>query len=259
MKGKIGGWRKLAAVVFVLFWLLQPSFFVPIAGEAETHPKEKLSSFTTYFNENEGGRYANIRLSAAKIDGIALQPYGEFSFNGVVGARTKENGYQTAKIIAGGEFVEGVGGGVCQVSSTLYNAALLAGLIAMEVHPHSLSVAYVPPSRDAMVSSQSDLRLYNPHDETVYFGMRVSPGVICATVRGRDTGYTYSIESKTLKTLPPPPPVYAAGEGAKERPAKDGLESEAYLSTYFGGVLLSVKRLRKDVYAPMAAILTKKS
>ena len=223
------------------------------------HPKEKLSSFTTYFNENEGGRYANIRLSASKIDGIALQPYGEFSFNGVVGKRTKENGYQSAKIIAGGEFVQGVGGGVCQVSTTLYNAALLAGLVAIEVHPHSLAVSYVAPSRDAMVSEQSDLRLYNPHGETVYVSLKVTAGVIRASLYGKQEGYAYSIESKTLKTLPPPPPVYASSEGVKERPAKDGVESEAYLSTYRGGVLLSVKRLRRDVYAPLAAILAKKS
>ena len=254
---KKGKWYVVAAL------FAAGGVFFPFAGKisaaAEAHPREKLSAYTTYFNENEGGRCANIRLSASRIDGIALQPFGEFSFNATVGKRTAENGYQTAKIIAGGEFVAGVGGGVCQVSTTLYNAAILAGLEAIEVHAHSLSVGYVPPSRDAMVSSECDLRLFNPHTETVYFSLRVSTGAIQATVEGKDGGYVYSVQSKTLKTLPPPPPIVSAGDRDEvTRYPKDGLESEAYLSTYRNGVLLSVKRLRKDSYAPLCGMQTKK-
>lgn len=235
-------------------------FYGGIYAKAQGHSREKLSAYTTYFNENEGGRCANIRLSASRIDGIALQPYGEFSFNAAVGKRTVENGYQTAKIIAEGEFVLGVGGGVCQVSTTLYNAAILAGLQATEVHAHSLSVGYVPLSRDAMVSSESDLRLYNPHADTVYFSVQVSAGAVKATVYGKDEGYAYSIESKTLKILPPPEPIVEPGDKDEvTRYPKDGAESESYLSTYRNGVLLSVKRLRKDRYAPLGAMMTKKA
>ena len=82
-----------------------------------------------------------------------------------MGARTKARGFLPAKIIENGEFVEGVGGGVCQVSTTLYNCALLAGFNIEEYHPHSLAVSYVPPSRDAMVSGLScDLKIKNNSD-----------------------------------------------------------------------------------------------
>ena len=217
---------------------------------AETHPREKLSSFTTYFSVKDGGRCANIALAAARIDGVALQPYGEFSFNAVVGKRTRENGFQEAKIISQGEFVLGVGGGVCQVSTTLYNAALLSGLVVIEQHSHSLAVAYVAPSRDAMVSSASDLKLYNPFDETVYFSLKVGEGTLTASLRGKKTGYTYEIESKTLGLISPAPPTVTDDEKLV-REGKDGVKSEAYLKTYYNGVLVRVKRLRTDVYAPM--------
>ena len=230
------------------------------AGAEGEHPKDKLSAYTTYFSENDEGRCANIALAAARIDGIALQPYGELSFNSSVGARTAENGYKTAKIILKGEFVEGLGGGVCQVSTTLYNAALLAGLTATEYHAHSLRVNYVPPSRDAMVSSQSDLKIFNPHAETVYLSAAVSSGAIKITVYGKDEGLTYSIESKTLEVLPPPNPSVEIGDkDAVVRYGKEGAKSEAYLRVYKNGVLLSVKRLRSDIYAPLRGMITKKS
>lgn len=245
MKGK----KQFAAAALlgaVLFCALP---VVPCRAECR-HEREKLSAYTTYFNEKDGGRCQNIELAAEKIDGIALQPYGELSFNALVGKRTKENGYQEAKIIAGGQFVLGVGGGVCQVSTTLYNAALLSGLSVTEHHPHSLAVGYVPPSRDAMVSSESDLKLFNPFSETVYFSARVTGGAITVTVRGAKTGLTYAIESKTLAYLPPEPPEETT-ESALVREGRDGLKSEAYLKTYQGGSLISVKRLRADAYAPV--------
>lgn len=93
----------------------------------------------------------------------------EFSFNAAVGERTEERGYSTAKVIENGKFVEGVGGGVCQVSSTVYNCALLSGLTVTERHRHSLAVSYVEPSFDAMVSySYADLRFYNDTGKSVF-------------------------------------------------------------------------------------------
>ena len=226
---------------------------------SETHPREKLCSYTTYFNEKDGGRCENIRLSARRLDGIALQPYGEFSFNGAVGPRTRENGYQEAKVIAGGEFVVGVGGGVCQVSTTLYNAALLSGLTVLEYHPHSLRVGYVPPSRDAMVSSFSDLRLYNPRPETVYISAEVGRDWLRFTLYGKSDGRTYSIESRTLQEIPPPEPIVEDGAEGVVRYGVNGLRSESYLYTYEKGVLTSVKRLRADEYAPQRGVIGKKS
>lgn len=97
----------------------------------------------------------NIALAAEKINGCILADGEEFSFNGRVGARTESNGFLSAPIILEGDFVEGVGGGVCQASTTVYNAALLAGMEITEQHPHSLRVGYVEPSFDAMVSGKN--------------------------------------------------------------------------------------------------------
>ena len=231
-----------------------------VSVSSEAHPKEKLSAYTTYFNQNEGGRCENIRLAVRRLDGIALQPYGEFSFNGAVGPRTKENGYQEAKVIAQGEFVLGVGGGVCQVSTTLYNAALLAGLTVLEYHPHSLRVGYVPPSRDAMVSSVSDLRLYNPRPETVYLSAEVGDGWLRFSLYGRGDGRSYSIESRTLAEIPPQESIIEEGEKDEVvRYGVSGLRSESYLSTYENGVLRSVQRLRTDEYAPQRGVIRKKT
>ena len=234
--------------------------FFSVFAKSDEHPREKLAAFSTYFSETDKGRCANIALAAARIDGIALQPYGEFSFNACVGERTAEKGYKQAKIIVNGEYVLGVGGGVCQVSTTLYNLAVLSGLTVTEFHPHSLCVGYVSPSRDAMVSSASDLKLFNPYAETVYLSVVVSKGAITATAYGKQDGYKREMECKELETMPPPPPEIKYGEKDEiVRYGKDGVKSECYLKTYRNGVLLSVKRLRVDNYLPTRGIIIKKT
>ena len=234
--------------------------FFSVFAKADEHPREKLASFTTYFSENDGGRCANIALATARIDGIALQPYGELSFNACVGERTAEKGYKQAKIIVGGEYVLGIGGGVCQVSTTLYNLALLSGLSVTEFHPHSLCVGYVAPSRDAMVSSASDLKLFNPRPETVYLSAVVTKGAITMTAYGKKDAFKREIECKELEKTPPPPPEIKSGEKDEiVRYGKEGVKSEAYLKTYQNGVLVSTKRLRVDCYLPIRGIIIKKT
>ena len=234
-------------------------FLIAKGEEKTSHPREKLGGYTTYFNEKEGGRCENIRLAAARLDGIALQPYGELSFNGAVGPRTEQNGYKKAKVIVQGEFVEGVGGGVCQVSTTLYNAALLSGLEVLEYHPHSLRVWYVPLSRDAMVTAWCDLRLFNPKSETVYLSLTVGEGYLRVCFLGKADGKSYSIESKELEEIPPPEPTVELGDSdAVLKEGRSGVKSESYLKTYQNGVLVGVKRLRTDEYAPQRGVIRKK-
>ena len=120
------------------------------------------SSYTTHFDPNQKERTNNIKLAAQAIDGTVLKPNEVFSFNQTVGPRTAEAGYQVAMIIEGHEFVPGLGGGICQVSSTLYNAVQLASLSVSERSRHSLAVAYVPPDQDATVAYPSlDFKFIN--------------------------------------------------------------------------------------------------
>ncbi|MBR1984094.1 MAG: VanW family protein [Clostridia bacterium] len=130
----------------------------------DLQPKELTlrASFYTSYPASTEERKNNIKVASKSLDNVFVDSNSEFSFNDTVGPRTVNRGYKTAKIIFGGQFVDGVGGGVCQVSTTLYNAVLLAGLLISEYHPHSLAVSYVAPSFDAMVNSGSaDLKFIN--------------------------------------------------------------------------------------------------
>ena len=220
---------------------------------------DALSSYTTYFDANEKGRSENIRIAARLIDNVVIQPYGEFSFNQTVGERTNIAGFKDAKIIINGEYVLGTGGGVCQVSTTLYNAALKSGLTVTEFHPHSLRVSYVAPSRDAMVSSHSDLKLFNAKSHPVRLRSFVKNGQIKITFYGKNDGDRYEIISQTTGEIAPPAPIVKAGEKEEIlRAEKNGLKSEAYLERYKNGKLLSRKRLRQDEYRPVQGIIVKK-
>lgn len=113
---------------------------------------EPIAQYTTYFDSSQVNRTENILLAAKALDGKLCAPGERFSFNESVGQRTAEAGYKEALIIEGNTFTLGLGGGVCQVSSTLYNAVILAELEILERHPHSLPVSYVPAGQDATVA-----------------------------------------------------------------------------------------------------------
>ncbi len=213
----------------------------------------ELSSFRTYFDGSNLPRRHNIALAASRIAGTVLPPKGEFSFNAAVGKRTEENGFLVAAVIFEGEFVPGVGGGVCQTSTTLFGAALRAGMEISESRAHSLSVGYVPPSQDAMVSETSDLKFVNPYDFPVYVLAETDKGSVCFRFFGMPDGKKYEVESRVLGHIAPPPPEEEEGdEDAILRAEKEGLESESYLIVRGAdGSLLSRRRIRKDRYAPV--------
>ncbi len=236
-------------------------FATATAERTENNPYgwEKMSSYTTYYAVEDKGRCENIAIAAALIDGVTVQAYGEFSFNATVGKRTEEAGFRQAKIIVDGEYVSGVGGGVCQVSTTLYNAALKAGLSVGEYHPHSLRVAYVAPSRDAMVSTGSDLKLFNPHAYPVFLSAQIFEGGIRVAFFGKNEGLRYEICSQIISEISPPEPIVKEGDKDEIiRSPKNGVKSEAYLEGYRGGQLLFRKRIRTDEYRPIQGIIGKK-
>ena len=232
------------------------NYFAPQLTEDEIAENTRLlSSFTTYFNSGAEERSHNIALAAKKLNGRMLAPGEVLSFNETVGARTAANGFKIAKIISGGKFVNGYGGGVCQVSTTLYNAALLAGLEIIEFHPHSLMVSYVPPSRDAMVSgSYFDLRVKNPSVQPVYIRATTSDGSITFSLYGRSDGYSYAFSSEVCAVIPSPDPVTI--EGDEDRiisGAKEGAESVCYLIKKKDGKEQKIL-LRKDKYMSVAEV-----
>ena len=127
--------------------------------------KEIIGQYTTNFPSYQAARNTNIRLASSKIDGLILLPGEEFSFNTIVGRRTVKEGYREAPVLVNGRHDTGIGGGICQVSTTLYNAALFANLAITDRRNHSLASAYCPPGRDATVDFGSqDFKFKNTLD-----------------------------------------------------------------------------------------------
>lgn len=129
-----------------------------------TAPGQVIGSFrTSLAGHNATGRVQNILLASQKLNGKVLLPGEELSFNSVLGdSNDPAGGWQLATVIVGKKFEEGYGGGICQVSSTLYNSVLRAGLTVKERYTHSLPVGYVPPGQDATVSyPELDFRFVN--------------------------------------------------------------------------------------------------
>lgn len=147
--------------LFTYFYEYEPSIvkvpkiavYPKIDSELLSHIRTKrIGQYFTYYNPHNQSRSHNIQLATAAINNQVLFPGEVFSFNQVVGKRTIEKGYMKAREIVKGEFTEGIGGGICQVSSTLFNAIDSTGMTILERYSHSRNVNYVPQGRDATVS-----------------------------------------------------------------------------------------------------------
>ena len=137
-----------------------------------------LGTFTTYFGDSDANRAQNVENGASRVNHIFMLPGDEIAVGAMMGPYTEENGYAKGTAFAGNTVIESIGGGVCQVSSTLYNAALYAELEILERHAHSLTVAYVPLSRDAAVAEGLlELRIRNDMDTPIYVQAVVVPGL----------------------------------------------------------------------------------
>ncbi|WP_245808933.1 VanW family protein [Shouchella patagoniensis] len=144
---------------------------------------EQVGAYATYFNTGNKQRVNNIELASAAINNRVIFPGERFSFNEVVGMRTAERGYMAAPIIVRGELSEGIGGGICQVSSTLFNAIDKAALTINERYTHSKRVTYVPPGRDATVSWYGpDFVFTNNHNQPILIIAKAYTGTLVVKV-----------------------------------------------------------------------------
>jgi vancomycin resistance protein YoaR len=155
------------------------------------------SQFTTYFNPENPGRAGNIALAAKLVDGTVVQPGQVFSLNEAMGPRTVNRGFDFAPAIAGdGVLRQGVGGGICQYATTLFNAVFFAGLPVVERHAHGLLIAHYPVGRDATVSwGGPDFKFENDSDRAVLIRSWVKGGALTVAIvgkTGREVTYTTS-------------------------------------------------------------------
>ncbi len=219
------------------------------------------SRFYTSYSLSTDERKNNIKIASNALDKTFIDVNAEFSFNAVVGARTEKRGYKKSKVIVGGEFVDGVGGGVCQVSTTLYNALLLAGLKITEYHPHSLAVSYVSPSFDAMVSYNfADLKFVNNTDNPIILHTITTNDKITVEIFGEPNEFSYLRQSVIREEIPAPkelevldikgeyPELY---EGQKKfiKYSKSGLKSQGVIVKLKDGKVVSNEKIRSDTYS----------
>lgn len=149
--------------------------------------RDVLAQTTTYYS---GGysRTTNVRLTAEACDNTILNPGDEFSYNGIVGERTPERGYQTATIFVDGKSVEDYGGGACQSSSTIYMAVLRADLEVTERRNHQFQITYTPISQDATVAwGSQDFKFVNDTDYPIKIDMSMGDGALTCTIYGTKT------------------------------------------------------------------------
>ena len=160
------------------------------------------SCFLTNFSTSNNDRKCNIILALKKLNGTIVMPGEIFSFNHVVGERSEKNGFKKAKIIKNKKYIESFGGGVCQVSTTLYNAAIRAGLKIVELHPHSLRVGYVEPGFDAMVNmGSSDLKFINNTNCPILIATSFVNDVCKICIFGEKNPYVYEPYSVVTKDV----------------------------------------------------------
>lgn len=168
--------------------------------------KDNLGEFSTKFNAADVDRSSNIKVATNSTNNVLVRPGEVYSVNEILGPRLAKFGYKDAKVIINNELVPGIGGGVCQVSSTLYNAVLLSNLKIIERQNHSLTLSYVGLGRDATISGDYiDLKFMNNTDNPIYIYGEVKGSWVKFIVFGKSEhpGRAVKINSETIKTIPP--------------------------------------------------------
>lgn len=240
----------------------------------EDYYNDKLSllgEFSTDLSTSKGGRKHNVALALSKFNGRVIKPYEEVSFNNVTGPQTEETGYESAIVIVNGQYVEGVGGGICQASTTLYNALLLSGAEIDEVHKHTLPVGYVELSLDAMVNEgTADMRFKNISDQPIYIQAYVEKDRAYAKVYGKplENGISFKRSVEYVRTIPHggdkiiqdtngdyAGKVTYKGEFYRLSYPKEGYEAKGFLEKYINGEFVSKEMIRHEIYEPKQGLV----
>lgn len=221
-----------------------------------------VASYETWFDPAKVDRSANIKVALMALDHILVMPQEVFSFNEIVGPRTTEAGYKESIVIENNEFTPGIGGGVCQVSTTLYNAILLANLPIVERHPHSLPISYVEPGMDATVSfNWADLKFINDRQKPVLLHTEYQKGKIKVMIFATLGEFPeVKLSSKIVEYLDAEEeiikdPTLAPGQTLVEEKGQRGMIVEVYREFVSEGNIISRERVSRDKYKPQKAVI----
>lgn len=223
----------------------------------------KISEFPTRYDATNINRTQNLSLATGKINGTVLMPGETFSYNQVVGKRTIDAGYKDAKIYENGKVVDGLAGGICQVSSTLYNAVLLANLEIVERTNHSFTTSYVKAGRDAtVVYGVKDFQFKNNRNYPIKIEGSVGSGILTFKIHGikEETEYEVKIVPYTTGTIPYTTQTITdtslqPGETVIEQSGHAGCKVTTYKQLWLNGTMVSNELLSNDTYNAMQTII----
>ena len=222
---------------------------IMISGHPVLYAAEEtvtISSFTTSVSDQDYNVKTNIALASAKLNGVAINPGKIFSFNETVGDGSAANGYLTGRVLYMDKTAYEPGGGICQVSSTLFNALILAGCTITERHRHYQPVRYVLPGLDATIKyGKKDLRIRNPYNQVLYIFTSMN-----------DKSFTVFI--KAVKSIPGSYEVYTEEEEVglpftedENKTIRNGMIIYVYRKKLLNGKVMESSLLYKDFYPPV--------
>ncbi len=222
-----------------------------------------ISSFSTNYVASNINRSINLKIAAEKINGKVLMPGEEFSFNQVVGKRTVEEGYKDAAIYADGGVVDGLAGGICQISSTLYNAVLLANLQITERRNHTYTTSYLEAGKDAtVVWGTIDFKFVNSRAYPIKIEASVAGGIATFKIHGIQEETEYEVKILPVKTQSIPyttsyieDPTLAPGQQVISQAGHAGYKVTTYKELLLNGTQISREAISNDTYSPMRAII----
>ena len=225
---------------------------------------DQLATFTTRYDASDKDRTTNLVLACQKINGKVIMPGATFSYNEALGPRTASAGYKNAKIYSSGEVIDGIGGGICQISSTLYNSALMSDMEIVSRRNHQFVTSYVGAGRDAtVVYGSTDFKFKNTRKYPVRIVASAKSGIATVSIYGikePDREYTYSFSTKTISTIPYTTKYVedsslAPGKEVVKQKGANGLVTQTYMTKMLNGKVISTKLLSKDTYSAMQRII----
>lgn len=255
--------NKDASEIYIPLKYTKPEITISDLGEDIFGTK--LGTSTTIYDSTNLNRSTNIDIACERINGTILEPGETFSFNKIVGERTAKNGFKEALIYTGGEVDYGLGGGICQISSTLYNAVLKANLDIVERKNHSMTVSYLPVGQDASVSYGSvDFKFTNSRTYPIKIIAIANNGVITISILGvlEEQEYVVTLETEILettdyKTTYEYSSSVPAGKEEIKQVGKNGYKCSTYKILSLGEKEISRTLLSTDTYKSQKEIILK--
>lgn len=226
---------------------------------------DMLSTFSTRYDASNTPRTTNLKLAMQKLDGVVVNPGETFSYNKTLGKRTAEAGYKEAGGYAGGRVVQTLAGGICQISSTLYDAAVYANLDIVERHNHMFLAGYVGAGKDAtVVYGTYDLKFKNTRKYPIMIKTSIGGGVAKISIFGIKEEVEYEVEISTkILSYTPYKVIYetdnslASGTEKVSQSGMNGCKSITYKILKLNGAQVSSTVLSTDTYDPMNKIIKK--